>query len=268
MPELSALRIHIGSAVYHFQIQHAAVSVARQPTDPHFTFTAADNRYVTRVYDAATQIWDHAALRGLAACYEYRRGLEGHAHPLNNLTVGEAIRSALRIMGATQTEHQETHRIVIMTNDENDMSYLEHDLDDSAHPYTLTVHFGESGLESATQPKNMTMLWEKWIGGVSVSDELLDDTLFDTLDTAAIEKDQAESTRQFNWSIPIALPVWTVDWEAWRAEEFLRQGSMNIPAESWQAAEHSVQEMLDQLFPNLYPDAQIVFTSVLAKKDA
>ena len=153
------------------------------------------------------------------------------------------------------------------TNDENELLYLEHDLDDDAYPYTLTVHFSSSGLERATRSESMTKLWRNWIGDLSASDKPLDDVLLDTRATAAVEEDRAKDTRQFNWPIPRAFPTWTVDWEAWRAETFVRQGSMNIPAESRQEAEQGVRDMLDQLFPNLYPGAEIVFTSVLAKKD-
>ena len=267
MPDQATLRIQIRSAIYHFQIDHDVIHVECQPTGPHFAFTSADNRYVARVYQAATQVWDHAALNGLAACYEYRRELESHSSALNNLIVGAAIQRALRTMGATQTTHQEAQRIIMATNDENELLSLEYDRDDSAHPHTLTVHFTESGLQRATQPENMTKLWEKWIGGVSASDESLEDALFDTIDTIANEENRAADTRQFNWPLPRASPTWTVDWEAWRAETFVRQGSMNIPAESRQEAEQGVRDMLDQLFPNLYPGAEIVFTSVLAKKD-
>lgn len=67
---------------------------------------------------------------------------------------------------------------------------------------------------------------------------------------------------------PILLPAWTIDWEAWRGREFLHEGSLDIQNVTFEEAQTRVRHALEQLFPKLYPGAEIVFTSPLTQVEA
>jgi hypothetical protein len=69
--------------------------------------------------------------------------------------------------------------------------------------------------------------------------------------------------RKQGWAVPKTLPTWVIDYEVWRNGEPYRMGTMRIPAETEQAARRAVQELLHDLMPNLFPDAEIRLTSAL-----
>ena len=65
------------------------------------------------------------------------------------------------------------------------------------------------------------------------------------------------------WAVPKALPTWVIDYEVWKGDQPYRMGTMQIPAGTEQAARQAVEEILRDLMPNLFPDAEIHLTSAL-----
>lgn len=71
------------------------------------------------------------------------------------------------------------------------------------------------------------------------------------------------SRRKPLWAVPRALPTWVMKYEVWRDGQPYRRGTMRIPAETERAARQAVEEILRDLMPNLFPDAEIRLTSSL-----
>jgi len=65
------------------------------------------------------------------------------------------------------------------------------------------------------------------------------------------------------WVFPKVLPTWSIIYEVWRAGQPYRQGSIRIPAETEQAAQQQVFNLLREVLPRLFPQAEIRLTSVL-----
>jgi len=69
--------------------------------------------------------------------------------------------------------------------------------------------------------------------------------------------------RKIVWSVPQALPIWVMTWEVWKGAQLYRQGTMRIPAETEAEAQQSVEHILRDLMPNLFPAAEVRLTSAL-----
>ncbi len=69
--------------------------------------------------------------------------------------------------------------------------------------------------------------------------------------------------RKIQWAIPKALPEWVIGWEVWKDDQPYRKGKMRIPAKTEQDARQSVQYILDELLPNLFPGGDVRLTSEL-----
>ena len=65
------------------------------------------------------------------------------------------------------------------------------------------------------------------------------------------------------FAMPNALPTWVMSYEVWRGDVPYRTGTMRIPAETEQAARETVDTVLRDLMPNLFPGVEIRLTSAL-----
>ncbi len=65
------------------------------------------------------------------------------------------------------------------------------------------------------------------------------------------------------WTAPVALPIWIMSWEVWKEGALYRKGTMRIPAETEQEARDGVEQIMWELMPNLFLEAEVRLTSAL-----
>jgi len=69
--------------------------------------------------------------------------------------------------------------------------------------------------------------------------------------------------RKVMWESPKSLPVWAMSWEVWKEGVLYRKGTMRIPAATEQDAREGVQQVMCDLMPNLFPNAEVRLTNEL-----